>query len=198
MDQRIDEVARALTDAPAPDRLAGRVLDRINQGEGYRWWNWTLSPMATGICLAALLVLASMAGVVWGPRHWRHAADTGSSTSAASRPAAGSQSPQQIAATSPALAHEPPHTPARESAGSPATARDSGPWSARGFSASGTRAEKRPVAEIDALDTLTLAPLALERIPVSVMDRPDAIQSAAIDIAPLAVPRLTMDEVPQG
>jgi hypothetical protein len=63
-DQRIDDVAREMTSAPADERLAERVAARIARAPTSRTWTWVLVPIAAAVLLIAVFVAREKPGQV--------------------------------------------------------------------------------------------------------------------------------------
>lgn len=197
LDEHIDDVARMLTEGPVPDRLAGRVLARIGEDEwrarqSARFWIWSLR-----VGVPAMVIPIVVAGALWSARRSHQAPDRPSSpASAVSRSGgavppphtAGLESKETLASQGPSAPLLPPREPNKSSLPAPEVASSGAP---------------APTGEgMDAIQSLALAPLALERIHVAALDRPDAtredpIWPEAIAVAPAAVPRLTVDSTSQ-
>ena len=164
-DDRIDEVARALTNAPAPAHLTARVLAAIREDarptrRWHRWW--TLSPVAVATTIAIAVVLR---GAWTAPPR---------------------QAPQPPMGRDIALPSAPP---LHVDAGAPAAAGAN----ARGTSAAPRRGPGNG-AVVVRIQKLMMERLPVERTLVSLMPLPETIELKGLELAPLGMAPLTPEE----
>jgi hypothetical protein len=168
-DERIDDVARQLTEGSAPPSLRARVLDQIEaQSESRRPRRiWIAAGSAVAVGLAVLVVV-----LVLGPRDSSKVAETGASAPA--------RTPTMVAPPNPGVADAQPASPSLTPAmGATRIARRAQP-----LAQTRENAERPEDVLLPLPDSIELAPLELATLPPSESIATEPIAIAVLELEP--------------